>query len=321
MTQSTDIIRRFHDGDVIFDGGLGTMLITRGLQPGMPPEEWNQTQPAKVKAVHAEYLKAGADVIATNTFGGTPARVKSFGLGEPAAQLNNKAIRLAVDAVDEFINARIRADEPEDPTASPMIALSLGPTGKMLPPVGGATEDDISREFEAQLAGIELSADLILIETFFDIRESLIALKEAKSVFPGPVAVTMTFNKNPRGFFTVMGNEACEMMKTLEDAGADMVGANCTLTSGDILTLASLLRASTDLPIICQPNAGQPSIRNDMPVYDQTPLEYADDMIRVLDVGVNAVGGCCGTTPEFIYEVFCRRRDRGIRSINTKEHS
>ena len=100
-----------------------------------------------------------------------------------------------------------------------------------------------------------------------------------------------------------------------------MVGANCTLTSGDMKELAHTLRDSTDLPVLCQPNAGQPNIRDGIPVYDQTPGEYANDMIQLLDLGINAVGGCCGTTPDFIREIFRRRHNQDNRFDNTKEHS
>jgi 5-methyltetrahydrofolate--homocysteine methyltransferase len=202
-----------------------------------------------------------------------------------------------------------------------MVALSVGPTGKMLAPVGDATTDNIATDYREQMKGITENVDIVLIETIFDIRESLIALKTAKQFFAGPVAVTITFDKNPRGFFTVMGDEAGETMRRLQNAGADLVGANCTLTSGDMKDLARTLRDSTDLPILCQPNAGQPNIRDGIPVYDQTPREYADDMIQLLELGINAVGGCCGTTPEFIREVFRRRHTPNDQFDNTKERS
>jgi methionine synthase I (cobalamin-dependent) len=321
LNQSTDIIGRFRTGDLLFDGGIGTMLIARGLQPGLPPEEWNHTHPAEIKRVHAAYLEAGADVIETNTFGGTPSRMASFGFGEAAGKLNNTAIKLAREAVVDFDRHRELTDDSQHSRKSPLIALSIGPTGKMMPPVGAATDQDIAAEFRTQLESITEIVDIVLIETIFDIRESLLALQTAREVFPGPVAVTLTFNKNPRGFFTVMGNKAAETMKQLGDAGADVVGANCTLTSEDMKELARTLRESTDLPVLCQPNAGQPNIRDGIPVYDQTPDEYADDMIRLFDIGINAVGGCCGTTPEFIRKVFHRRRNHVRRFDNTKERS
>jgi 5-methyltetrahydrofolate--homocysteine methyltransferase len=317
VTQSPDILRQFHNGGVLFDGGIGTMLIAMGLQPGMPPEEWNRTHPSEVRRIHTGYLEAGADVIETNTFGGTPSRMKSFGLADAAADLNNAAIRLAKEAVEEFRRHHFRRKDREFSHTPRFTALSLGPTGKMMPPVGDATDDEIKTEFRGQLEGIHDTFDLILIETMFDLRESLLALEIAKEIKKAPVAVTLTFNQNPRGFFTVMGNEAAEAMATLGGAGADIVGANCTLTSVEMTKLARVLRDSTDLPVLCQPNAGQPTIRDGVPVYEQTPREYADDMSQLFDIGINAVGGCCGTTPEFIRELFHRRGNKQNRDTKS----
>ncbi|MEJ2720090.1 MAG: homocysteine S-methyltransferase family protein [bacterium] len=302
MTQPANIIERFRGGRILFDGGLGTMLIARGLQPGMPPEEWNRTHPVDVRRVHTEYLEAGAEVIETNTFGGTPARMRSFGLGG-AAELNNSAVRLANDAIDEFNRTRPRRGDTAQTNGPRFAALSIGPTGKMMPPVGEATEDEITAEFRAQFEGLDDTVDLVLIETIFDLREGFLALAAAKRTLDVPVAVTLTFNKNPRGFYTVMGNEAGGAMKELAREGSDIVGANCTLTSVEMVELARTLRESTDLPLLCQPNAGQPNIRGGVPVYDQTPREFADDVMKIFDLGINAVGGCCGTTPDFIREV------------------
>jgi methionine synthase I (cobalamin-dependent) len=299
---------RFRNGGIVFDGGIGTILIAKGLQPGMPPEEWNTTHPAEVRAVHTAYLEAGADVVETNTFGATPSRMGSFGLGNDVGDINNAAVRLANDAIKGFKRdrtAKANRVQNEDP---PLIALSVGPTGKMLPPVGNATVEDIKTEFRHQLECVDEPIDLVLIETIFDLRESLFALEIAKNACSVPIAVTLTFNKNPRGYFTVMGNEAADSIRQLAVAGADIVGANCTLTSSEMVDLARTIRGSTDLPVLCQPNAGQPNIRDGMPVYDQSPREYAEDVIRIFDLGVNAVGGCCGTTPDFVREVSTRRR-------------
>jgi 5-methyltetrahydrofolate--homocysteine methyltransferase len=117
------------------------------------------------------------------------------------------------------------------------------------------------------------------------------------------VVVTLTFNKNPRGFFTIMGDEVAPSIGRLEKAGADVVGANCTIASREMLELAPLLREATSLPVLCQPNAGSPTVKKGIPVYEQTPEDFAGDAIRLFEMGINAVGGCCGTTPEFIREV------------------
>ncbi len=296
-------------GDVVFDGAMGTMLIGRGLRPGRPPEEWNVEHPEIVRSVHAAYLDAGAEVIETNTFGGTPARLRSFGLGGAASDINTAGTRIAREAVSSMPAGpfpdspkRESGSAPKSPRKR-FVAVSIGPSGMMLPPVGQATEVEIEAEFRAQIEGLGGLHDLIVIETMFDLREALVALDAARAATAVPIAVTLTYAKNPRGFFTIMGDELRISVRRLADAGADVVGANCTLASGEMIELARVLRASTDLPVLCQPNAGKPRLHEGSPVYDQTAAEFAGDASELFRLGINAVGGCCGTTPAFIREL------------------
>ncbi len=304
------VLDRITNGGVLFDGAMGSMLIAEGLAPGKSPEEWNITRPSVIRDVHAAYLEAGADVVGTNTFGSTPSRLEGFKLGRDAGAINTAGVRLARDAVSRFNSIH----DTCAPCGSPggrtrpgarerFVALSIGPTGKMLPPVGNATEPELEKEFSGMIEGLDAAVDIVLIETMFDIREALIALEVARKSLAAVTVVTLTYNKNPRGFYTVMGNEVCESLRVLENAGADVVGANCTLTSSDMTQLARVLRDGTNLPLLCQPNAGQPTVRDGMPAYDQTPAEFADDVEQMFEIGINAVGGCCGTTPAFIQEV------------------
>jgi methionine synthase I (cobalamin-dependent) len=299
-------------GGVLFDGAMGTMLMSRGLPAGRPPEEWNHERPEIVRSIHVSYLEAGADVIGTNTFGGAPARLRGFGLARSAADINTAAVRIAREAISSAALASStneprsldgRAIGPSKGARRCFVALSIGPSGKMLPPVGTATESEMREEFERQISGIVESFDLVVIETMYDVREALAALTAAKGLTPAPVAVTLTFAKNPRGFFTIMGDEPRASLGKLEDAGADVVGANCTLASEEMIELARILRATTDLPVLCQPNAGRPRLEGGKAVYDQSPGEFARDASILFELGVNAVGGCCGTTPEFISEI------------------
>jgi methionine synthase I (cobalamin-dependent) len=272
---------------------MGSALIERGLEPGRAPEEWNLTRPDVVCAIHRAYLDAGADVVTTNTFGSTPSRMARHGLLDRFAEVNRAAVRLARGCVDASPGSRF-------------VAVSLGPTGMMFPPMGEATEASIASEFCEQLDSAGADVDLVLIETVFDLREGLIALHSARERSAVPVAVTMTFNRTPRGFHTVMGDGVAAAVKALDAAGADVVGANCSIASGDMLDLAPLLRAATDRPVLCQPNAGQPHTQGATTVYEQSPGAFADHAARLFDLGVNAVGGCCGTTPEFIGELCAR---------------
>ena len=308
----TSVLERFRAGRVLFDGAMGTMLIARGLRPGRPPEEWNGEHPDIVRDVHLSYLKAGAEVVTANTFGATPSRLSSYGFGDRIDELNRLGVALAGQALFEF-DKQTADGHACDPASSHgavsrlryarFVALSVGPTGMMLPPVGKADEGGIREEFARQLSGIDSGYDLVVIETMYDLREALIALREAKNSTAVPVAATLTYNKNPRGFFTIMGDEATRATRTVAEAGADMVGANCTITSAEMIELGRLLRGSTDLPVLCQPNAGDPRIKDGLPAYDQTPEDFARDALELFALGVNAVGGCCGTTPAFIHEV------------------
>ena len=292
------VMQRFAQGRLLFDGGMGSMLIGHGLATGWPPEEWNASRPDVVAGVHRAYLEAGAEVLETNTFGATPGRLAAHGLADDARALNAAAMRLAREAL-----AAYESHSPANPLR--FVAFSMGPCGKMFPPVGSTDQAEIRVEFREQLSAVSTAVgpDLVLVETMLDLREALIALEVSKNTVDLPVAVSLTYNRNPRGFFTVMGDEASAATKQLEAAGADVIGANCSISSRDMLDLAKLLKDSTSLPVLCQPNAGNPGVQDGMPVYEQTAQEFAGHALELLDLGVEAVGGCCGTTPEFIHRV------------------
>jgi 5-methyltetrahydrofolate--homocysteine methyltransferase len=313
----TNVLDRIKEGRVLFDGAMGTMLIAQGLSLGKPPEQWNLDRPSLVREVHVAYLSAGAEVIETNTFGAGPSRLSSHGLGSEMERINTAGILLARDAVSGFEDALSpeapgNADEtpPEKNTRVRFVAFSIGPTGKMLPPVGKAAPEEIADDIAAQILETRADYDMILIETMFDLREALVAVAAAKKHAAVPVAATLTFMKNPRGFFTIMGDEPVPAMRKLEHAGADVLGANCTIASPEMLDLARTLREATDSPLLCQPNAGQPRVKAGLPVYDQTPREFAKDAISLFSEGINAVGGCCGTTPRVVHEVRARMSEQ-----------
>jgi 5-methyltetrahydrofolate--homocysteine methyltransferase len=303
---STKIMERLARGGVVFDGAMGSLLIARGLEAGTPPEVWNRDRADVVGAVHDAYLDAGADVIETNTFGGTPLRLAAHNFPARDVSLNAEGLRIARASVDD--RDRVEAGPAR---CARLVALSVGPTGATLPPVGAATEPQLREAFEAQLEAARGagSPDLVLIETMYDLREGLAALAAARASFPGvAVGVTLALMRTPRGFFTVMGNEAAAAFERLVAEGADLVGANCSLGSSDMVALAPLARSWTSAPLLLQPNAGQPVARGKSVAYLQSPDDFAADAERIFEAGVNAVGGCCGTTPEFIAQLSQRRR-------------
>lgn len=270
---------------VLYDGGMGTMLFAAGLLDGESPEPWNWEKPAVVDAVYRAYYEAGSDVVQTNTFGGTPIKLSERDLQDRTYEANYTAAR------------NLKAICPADRYT----AGDVGPTGKFMKPMGEHTREEFEAAFEAQVRGlVDGGVDLISIETMYSLQEALCALRAARKVCDLPVVVCMTFDRNPRGFFTLMGETVPVCLKALEDHGADIIGSNCSHGSPVYIDLARLLRDSTDLPVIVQPNRGKPVLEKEAMAYKQTAAEFVADAGTIATLGVNVMGGCCGTTPEFI---------------------
>lgn len=270
---------------VLLDGAMGTMLMAEGLAGGDVPERWNLEKPETVKSVHRRYFEAGADVVLTNTFGANRPKLKKKQLGGEVFQLNALGAKLA------------KAVSPPDR----FVAGDIGPSGELIAPLGNLSAKDLEEVFADQAQALTSGGvDLILVQTMFSLQEALAALRGVRKVSPCPVFVCMTYERKEAGFFTMMGEtpEACT--RALADEGADGVGGNCTIGSKEMIPLATILRASTGLPIVVQPNAGKPSLKDGRTVYGQEPEEFAEDIQTMVEAGVNVVGGCCGTTPEFI---------------------
>jgi len=272
---------------VLLDGGMGTELMKRGIPQGYCPELWNIENAAAVRDMHAGYFAAGSDAVTSNSFGGHPLKLEAFGLRERTAELNAAAA------------AHVAAARPE----GRFVAGSMGPTGKLLKPQGEFTEAEFETGFAEQASALAAGgADVLIVETMFDLREALTAIRGARAASPGlPVFATLTFNKTRRGYFTMMGDPLAASIAELDKAGAAAVGANCTLTSADMIGLARELRAATTLPLIVQPNAGRPGVDGEgSMIYPQSPDEFAGDMMAIASAGVAFLGGCCGTTPDSI---------------------
>jgi 5-methyltetrahydrofolate--homocysteine methyltransferase len=194
----------------------------------------------------------------------------------------------------------------------------MGPTGKLLKPHGDldpkAAEDAYARQALLLLGG---GVDLLAVETIFQLAEAEAALRGIRLVNDGPVLVSLTFERKKRGFFTIMGESPKQVAETLGRQGADILGANCTLTTEDMLALASEFRQATDLPLVMQPNAGQPRASADggPPSYDYERNDFLENMMRMADAGINGLGGCCGTDPGLIADMRQRldQRQGGVR--------
>lgn len=277
-------------GDVLVgDGATGTQLLERVLAPGQAPEAAILSHPDAVRAIARAYVEAGADVVETNTFGGTPLKLQLAGLDADAERLNREAVRVAREA------AGGRA----------YVAASVGPTGTLLEPYGDTPADVVAQSFGTQLGWLLAEGvDLVIIETMVDLTEATLALRAAKNADPSiPVAALMTFDPTPRGFFTVMGVSPEAAAVSLGEAGADLVGSNCGNGVAQMVELARAFRRHTDLPLAIQPNAGLPATRDGKVVYDESPEQFAAGAHELLAVGVSLIGGCCGTTPAHVAAV------------------
>lgn len=261
-----------------FDGGMGSML---NLAAGEMPEKLNITEPERVYAVHSAYAKAGAEFISTNTFG---------------------ANSLKYDNVDELVKAGIELVKK----TGKKVALDIGPTGKLLKPMGDLDFEKAVELFsEVVIAGRD-GADVIIIETMSDTYELKAAVLAAKENSSLPVITSMIFDEKGRLLTGADVKTACAM---LEGLGVDVIGLNCGLGPKQMIPLLKEMRDATSLPIIVMPNAGLPESVNGKTVYNVSPEEFAADMLEIAKIGVSYLGGCCGTTPEHIREMISLCKD------------
>jgi 5-methyltetrahydrofolate--homocysteine methyltransferase len=279
------LLARLGRGDVLVgDGAWGTQLMQRGLPEGRPPEWFALERPGTIEAVARLYVEAGADLVTTDTFGGTSFRLKLHGLEGERDRIN----RQAVEAVKRAVAGRA------------LVSASVGPSGQLLEPIGDTSPDAVEAAFAEQIAVLAAAgADVLCIETMGDLTEATRAVKAAKARAPGvPVMATMTFEPTPRGYFTVMGVNVEKAVAGLEAAGADAVGSNCGTGIADMVEIARQMIRVAHRPVIIQPNAGLPVNRGGRIVYDETAETFAARVPELLGLGVAIVGGCCGTTPD-----------------------
>ena len=261
-----------------FDGGFGTVLQSMGLEKGTPPEIWNLTHPDKVAAVHKAYVDAGSNIITTNTFGINCEKYDNYD------ELITAAIGCAASA----------AADREDV----YIALDIGPTGRMLEPLGDLAFEDAVSIFAANVkAAVKAGVDLIIIETMNDSYETKAAVLAAKENSDLPVFVTNVYDKSGK---LMTGADPLAMIAMLEGLGVDAIGMNCSFGPDIMLDIIDRFTESCSLPLITNPNAGLPKVVNGDTVYDISADDFADYMVQLAKKGVGILGGCCGTTPEYI---------------------
>lgn len=273
---------------LLFDGAMGTMLMKAGQGSVKTPILLNLDAPDLVSDIHRQYYDAGADVVITNTFGGSPIKLTADGIEDQMDGLNREAVRLTRRACPE----------------GKFVAGDIGPSGKMMQPLGEvAPEEMLENFFHQARVLIDAGVDLIIIETMYSLEEALAAVQGVRKAGDILLLASITYTRTKNGYFTVMGEDVPRCVSELEQAGADMMGANCTLNSTDTIELTGELRAATDRPLLIQPNAGKPVTSKGVTYYEQTPAEFAADAEKIRAAGADMIGGCCGTTPEFILAV------------------
>ena len=277
------------DNIVYLDGGMGTLLQAEGLTAGEHPERWNITHPDIITNIHKAYFDAGSNVVCTNTFG-----ANSLKFSEPELR---EIIKSAI------FNARAAAMESTSPSEK-FVALDIGPSGKLLSPLGDLDfEDAVSVFAKTVRLGVEYGVDLIVIETMNDSYETKAALLAAKENSDLPVIVTNAYGEDGK---LMTGASPAAMVAMLEGMGADAVGANCSLGPRQLLGVADELLRYASVPVVLKPNAGLPRAEGGKTVFDVLPEEFSAELCEIVKKGVRVVGGCCGTTPEYIKALYSK---------------
>ena len=278
---------------IIMDGAMGTMLIEAGLGGGETAEQWILERPEEILKVHQAYVDAGADIATTATFGANRVKLEKTGLAGDMARINRAAVELARNTSK----------------AACYVAGNIGPTGEMLSPMGTMASADAKQCYADQAEVLaSRGVDLYLIQTFFDLNEALAAIEGVRSVSNLPIFASLTFQETKNGFYTIMGNSVEGSMKKMVEAGANVVGANCSIGSDPMVRLAADIRHSVVTPAMVQPNAGIPEVKDGIVSYSEHAKGFADNIRHIKELGVEVVGGCCGSTPDFIRAMVERLR-------------
>ena len=298
-------IRDFIKNNIVYlDGGMGTLLQKSGLQPGELPERWNISHPEVIKEIHKSYYDSGSNIVNTNTFGANSLKFDTDELSE--------IIYHAVKNADEARKASSGKQEK-------FISLDVGPTGKLLKPLGDLDFEDAVKAFAEVISlGVKYGVDLITIETMNDSYETKAAVLAAKENSDLPIIVTNAYGENGR---LMTGADPAVMAAMLEGMGVDAIGANCSLGPKQLMGVMDELLKYCSVPVAFKPNAGLPKSDGKVTYYDVDAEEFAQDIKLAVANGVRIVGGCCGTTPEYIKKVCELTRDMRPKEIEKKTYS
>ncbi|GAB4578131.1 MAG: betaine--homocysteine S-methyltransferase [Anaerolineales bacterium] len=271
---------------LLADGATGTTLMRAGLSHGNPPEEWNILHPDRIRKMHRDFIEAGAQIILTNSFGGTRYRLKLHNLQDRVHEFNIAAAR----------NARAEAD------AAPHLVVvggSMGPSGEILFPLGEARFEDVKAAFAEQAAALtEGGADVLWIETMSDLQEVRAAAEGAREASPLPLVITMTFDTNGH---TMMGVSPIQALEAIKAYNPLALGGNCGNGPGEIESvIQAMASVGLNIPLVAKSNAGMPKLVDGHAHYDATPEQMAQYAVRVRNLGATIIGGCCGNSVDHI---------------------
>jgi 5-methyltetrahydrofolate--homocysteine methyltransferase len=270
------------EGPVLTDGAWGTELQKRGLGLGDCPDSWNLSHPEDVADVARSYRQAGSRIILTNTFRANPISLAGHGLADRCAEINRAGVEISKRAAGDAL-----------------VFASIGPSGKLLA-AGDVTEDELTVAFCAQARALALGVpDALLLETFSELEEALIALRTAKTTGL-PVIVSFAFDTGKNKDRTMTGVTPEQAAKAMTESGADAVGANCGVGIEQLVSVCRRMRAATHLPLWMKPNAGLPEVVDGAVQYRVTPEQFASCVPSLREAGATFIGGCCGTDPQFI---------------------
>ena len=291
------------DAVTVADGAWATELLARGVPANVPSSLANLAHADTVVELGAAYVEAGARLLTTNTFAANRYTIEQAGLDTTVAELNAAGVELARRAVAE---------------SDVLVIGAMSPSGKILT-VSEASEDELLEAFGEQAEALaDAGADAIVLETFSELAEILLALRAVKTATKLPVIASMSFDSGPQRTQTIMGARAEDCAAALDDAGADVVGCNCGTGINTVLPAVVALRGATELPLWVKPSSGLPELEDGRAVYRQTPEQFTAIVPTLIDAGANILGGCCGTGPEHIRRLFALVGSRRRRATRKK---
>lgn len=277
---------------VILDGATGSMLQKAGMPSGVCPETWILEHPEMLVNLQYEYLKAGTDIVYAPTFTSNRVKLQEYGLGEQIATINHSLVALSKEAIRKYHETESR---------DVYIAGDLTMTGEQLQPYGKMTFEELVVIYKEQIQYlVEAGVDLLVVETMLSLQECRAAVIAAKEICELPIMITLTFNEDGR---TLFGTDPKTAVIVLQSLGADAIGVNCSVGPKKMCEVLQLMKSYAKVPLIAKPNAGLPQLINGETVFTMEAKEFANECKHFLELGVQIIGGCCGTTPEHIRQI------------------